>query len=68
MPKASRVLAALKRAGWVEIRRSGSHRTLEKDGIRRRWAIHDGADLGTPMMARLADMFGYSLDGLRRIL
>jgi predicted RNA binding protein YcfA (HicA-like mRNA interferase family) len=32
--KASQVLAALKRDGWVEVRRSGSHRTLEKGGRR----------------------------------
>jgi predicted RNA binding protein YcfA (HicA-like mRNA interferase family) len=30
MAKAARVLAALKRDGWVEIRRSGSHRMLAK--------------------------------------
>jgi predicted RNA binding protein YcfA (HicA-like mRNA interferase family) len=68
VPKASRVLASLKRDGWVEIRRTGSHRTLEKAGLRRRWSIHDGADVGNPMLARIAKDFGYSLDELRRIL
>jgi hypothetical protein len=32
MAKAGRVLAALKRDGWVETRRSGSHRVLAKPG------------------------------------
>jgi len=30
MAKAARVLAALKRDGWIETRRSGSHRVLSK--------------------------------------
>jgi hypothetical protein len=30
MAKAARVLAALKRDGWIETRRSGSHRVLAK--------------------------------------
>ncbi len=30
MPKAAQVLAALKRDGWSEIRREGSHRRLKK--------------------------------------
>jgi len=28
MPKAARVLAALKRDGWVQVRQKGSHRQL----------------------------------------
>jgi len=68
MPKASRVLAALKRDGWVETRRSGSHRTLEKNGVRRTWAFHDVADLGNPMLSRIAKAHGYTMDELRRIL
>jgi hypothetical protein len=30
MPKAAQVLAALKRDGWIEARRRGSHRPMEK--------------------------------------
>jgi len=36
MAKAARVLAALKRDGWIESRRSGSHRVLAKGGQQRR--------------------------------
>jgi predicted RNA binding protein YcfA (HicA-like mRNA interferase family) len=68
MPKAAQVLAALKRDGWIEIRRKGSHITLEKGGRRARWTHHHGQDLGNPMMARVAKTFGYSLDDLRRML
>lgn len=38
MAKAARVLAVLKRDGWTEIRRSGSHRVLAKDDQQRIWA------------------------------
>ncbi|HXA43291.1 MAG TPA: type II toxin-antitoxin system HicA family toxin [Candidatus Solibacter sp.] len=68
MPKASRVLAALKRDGWVEIRRSGSHRTLEKDGSMARWAFHDGSDLGKVQLAQIAKQFGYTRDELLELL
>lgn len=68
MPKAAQVLAALKRDGWVEIRRKGSHITLEKAGRRVRWTHHHGEDLGNPMMAKAARSFGYTLDELRRMV
>jgi predicted RNA binding protein YcfA (HicA-like mRNA interferase family) len=59
MAKAARVLAALKRAGWVETRRSGSHRALVKDDQQRVRAYHDGVDLGGPAMSRIARDYGY---------
>ncbi|MDN5750074.1 MAG: type II toxin-antitoxin system HicA family toxin [Pseudonocardia sp.] len=65
MAKAARVLAALQRDGWVEVRRRGSHRVLVKGDRRVIFAFHDGADLGGPMMARVARQFGYSVDELR---
>jgi predicted RNA binding protein YcfA (HicA-like mRNA interferase family) len=65
MAKASRVLAALVRDGWVETRRRGSHRVLAKDDRQRAWAYHDGVDLGGPALARIAKDFGYTLDELR---
>ncbi len=46
MAKAARILAALKRDGWIETRRSGSHRVLTKGNEQRIWAYHDGVDLG----------------------
>jgi predicted RNA binding protein YcfA (HicA-like mRNA interferase family) len=67
MPKAARVLAALRRDGWVEVRRQGSHRVLVKDDQQRIWAYHDGVDLGGPAMARIAAHFGYTLAELRKL-
>ncbi len=67
MPKASRVLAAIKRDGRVETRRAGSHRRSKKGTSGRTWAYHDGADLGAGAMAKIAKDFGYTLDRLRRL-
>jgi predicted RNA binding protein YcfA (HicA-like mRNA interferase family) len=57
--KAARVLAALKRDGWVEKRRSGSHRVLAKGNRTRVWAYHDGVDLGKVALAKVAKDYGY---------
>ena len=54
MPKAARVLAALKRDGRIETRRAGSHRVLVRGERQRVWAYHDGVDLGGPAMAWVA--------------
>jgi predicted RNA binding protein YcfA (HicA-like mRNA interferase family) len=67
MAKAARVLAALKRDGWIESRRSGSHRVLAKGDQQRIWAYHDGVDLGGPAMARIARDYGYTLAELRKL-
>jgi predicted RNA binding protein YcfA (HicA-like mRNA interferase family) len=67
MAKAARVLAALKRDGWIETRRSGSHRVLAKGDQQRIWAYHDGVDLGGPAMARIARDYGYTLAELRKL-
>jgi predicted RNA binding protein YcfA (HicA-like mRNA interferase family) len=67
MAKAARVLAGLKRDGWIEIRRSGSHRVLVKGDQQRIWAYHDGVDLGGPALARLAPDYGYSIHELRKL-
>ncbi len=67
MPKAARVLAALKRDGWVEVRRTGSHRRLQKGNASETWAYHDGRDLGGIEMAQIARRFGYTLAELRRL-
>jgi len=47
--KATRVLAALARIGWIEKRRTGSHRVLQRDG----WAnfvfaFHEQEEWGYP--------------------
>ena len=67
MAKAARVLAALNRDGWVEVRRSGSHRVLTKDDRQRVWAYHDAVDLGGPAMARIAKDYDYTLAELRKL-
>ncbi|MCA1605940.1 MAG: type II toxin-antitoxin system HicA family toxin [Acidobacteria bacterium] len=67
MPKAARVLAGLKRDGWVEIRRRGSHRVLVQDDRQRIWAYHEGVDLDGPAMARIVKDYGYTLAELRKL-
>jgi predicted RNA binding protein YcfA (HicA-like mRNA interferase family) len=67
MAKAGRVLAALKRDGWVQTRRSGSHRVLVKGDQQRVWAYHDGVDLGGPAMSRIARDYGYMVDELGKL-
>jgi predicted RNA binding protein YcfA (HicA-like mRNA interferase family) len=67
MAKAARILAALKRDGWIETRRSGSHRVLVKGDQQRIWAYHDGVDLGGPALARIARDYGYTIDELRKL-
>ena len=68
MPKAAQVLAALKRDGWVEVRRKGSHRQMRKGAKKVTWAYHEGEDLGNPALAGVAKKFGYKLDELRKLL
>ena len=67
MAKAARVLAALKRDGWIESRRSGSHRVLAKGDQQRIRAFHDGVDLGGPAMARIARDYGHTIAELRKL-
>ena len=67
MAKAARILAALKRDGWIETRRSGLHRVLAKGDQQRIWAYHDGVDLGGPALARIARDYGYTVDELRKL-
>ena len=67
MAKAARVLTALKRDGWTETRRRGSHRVLVKGDRQRIWAYHEGVDLGNPAMARIAKDYGYTLAELRKL-
>jgi predicted RNA binding protein YcfA (HicA-like mRNA interferase family) len=63
--KANRLLAALLRLGWTVKRRSGSHRTLAREG----WpdvvfAFHDGEEVGPKMLARIAKHTGLVPDDL----
>ena len=63
--KAKRLLAALKRLGWKEKRRSGSHRTLSRPG----WpdvvfAFHNNEEIGPRMLARMAKVTGLKPEDL----
>jgi len=68
VPKAARVLAALKRDGWTQVRQEGSHRQLVKSGRRATFAYHDARDLGNTQLRDIADDFGYTLDELRQLI
>ena len=57
--RASRVLAALLRIGWVVKRQAGSHRTLARPGwLNVTWAFHDGDEVGAKMLAKVAKTTG----------
>ena len=63
--RARRVLAALERIGWREKRRTGSHRTLEREG----WpdlvfAFHDADEIGPKMLERMAKCSGLGPEDL----
>jgi len=63
--RAGRVLAALKRIGWVEKRASGSHRTLSRDAFPDFvFAFHDGEEIGPRMLARIAKRTGLKPEDL----
>ncbi|MBV8195339.1 MAG: type II toxin-antitoxin system HicA family toxin, partial [Candidatus Dormibacteraeota bacterium] len=61
VPKASRVLAALERDGWVRIRQHGSHRTLKREHEQHTFAHHMSVELGNSDLVKIARQFGYSL-------
>jgi predicted RNA binding protein YcfA (HicA-like mRNA interferase family) len=57
--RTQQVLAALQRLGWTIKRQSGSHKTLARAG----WpdfvfAFHDGEEIGSRMLARIAKRTG----------
>jgi predicted RNA binding protein YcfA (HicA-like mRNA interferase family) len=63
--KARRVLAALEKIGWQIKRQKGSHKTLSRAG----WAdyvfaFHDGEEIGSKMMARIAKKTGLKPEDL----
>lgn len=63
--KAKRVLAALEKIGWQIKRQKGSHKTLKREG----WAdyvfaFHDGEEIGSKMMARIAKKTGLKPEDL----
>jgi predicted RNA binding protein YcfA (HicA-like mRNA interferase family) len=63
--RASRVLGALLKIGWVIKRQSGSHRTLSRDGWSNvTFAFHDRDELGPKMLARIAKNTGLKPEDL----
>ncbi len=56
--RAPRVLRALERLGWRELRRKGSHRTLVRNGARYLFAFHDREEIGPKMLARIGAKTG----------
>jgi predicted RNA binding protein YcfA (HicA-like mRNA interferase family) len=63
--RASRVLGALLKIGWVVKRQSGSHRTLSREGWSNfTFAFHDGDELGPRMLARIAKNTGLKPEDL----
>ena len=63
--RASRVLGALLKIGWVIKRQSGSHRTLSRDGWSNvTFAFNDSDELGPKMLARIAKNTGLKPEDL----
>jgi predicted RNA binding protein YcfA (HicA-like mRNA interferase family) len=63
--RATRILAALLRIGWVIKRQSGSHKTLWREGWPNvTWAFHDSDELGPRMLARVARNTGLKPEDL----
>lgn len=63
--RASRVLAALLRIGWVVKRQTGSHRTLARPGWPNvTFAFHDGDEIGGRMLAKIAKTTGLTPEDL----
>lgn len=59
------VLAALKRLGWEEIRRNGSHATLARPGwANYTWSFADHEEIGRKMLSRIAKHTGLTADDL----
>jgi len=63
--KARRVLAALKRLGWLHDRTVGSHKIMKKAG----WpdypfSFHDSEELGAAILAKISKKTGLQPDDL----
>jgi predicted RNA binding protein YcfA (HicA-like mRNA interferase family) len=63
--KAKRVLAALEKIGWQIKRQKGSHKILSREGFEDYvFAFHDGEEIGSKMMARIAKKTGLKPEDL----
>jgi predicted RNA binding protein YcfA (HicA-like mRNA interferase family) len=63
--KAKQVLAALVRIGWTVKRQTGSHKVLQREGYDDFvFAFHQGEEIGSRMMQRIAKKTGLTPDDL----
>ena len=63
--KAKQVLSALVRIGWSVRRQTGSHKVLQREGYEDFvFAFHQGEEIGSRMMQRIAKRTGLTPDNL----
>ncbi len=63
--KVRKVLAALEKIGWQIKRQKGSHKTLSREGwMDYVFAFHDGEEIGSKMMSRIAKKTGLKPEDL----
>jgi len=63
--KAKQVLAALVRIGWLVKRQTGSHKVLQREGYDDFvFAFHQGEEIGSRMLQRIAKKTGLTPDDL----
>jgi predicted RNA binding protein YcfA (HicA-like mRNA interferase family) len=62
--QAGRLLRALQRAGWVEVRCVGSHRTLQRSDAVMTFAFHLSDEVGPRMVARVCRASGLNPEDL----
>ena len=63
--KAKQVLSALVRIGWSVKRQTGSHKVLQREGYEDFvFAFHQGEEIGSRMMQRIAKRTGLTSDDL----
>jgi predicted RNA binding protein YcfA (HicA-like mRNA interferase family) len=63
--KAKQVLAALIRIGWSVKRQTGSHKVLQREGYEDFvFAFHQGEEVGSRMLQRIAKKTGLTPDDL----
>ena len=63
--KAKQVLKALENIGWKVLRQKGSHKVLSREGGENyTFAFHDGEEIGSKMMSRVAKKTGLKPEDL----
>ena len=63
--KAKKVLKALEKIGWEVLRQKGSHKVLARESWENyTFAFHDGDEIGSKMMSRIAKKTGLKPEDL----